>query len=149
MCGSAGEVDGKVDGSGLVMTDEELNARIAQMTDAVARLAETTDSRFEQMANAVSRLAESTDSRIQELTENDRKLTQKLDQLAEGYLGLQKTMGVTADLLQGLIRENRQWRVEQAQINEESHRRHEEHEQRFNVLLEEIRFMNRQQHPPE
>ncbi|NJK61750.1 MAG: hypothetical protein HC921_02845 [Synechococcaceae cyanobacterium SM2_3_1] len=113
------------------MTDEELNARFAQMTDAV------------------SRLAESTDDRVQELRENDRLLNNKFDRLVDAQLRFQDQLGEMARLMRE-DREDRQRRqAEQERINEESRKRHEEHEQRFNILLEEIRFMNRQRQTPE
>jgi hypothetical protein len=52
-----------------IMTEEELNSRFAQMAEAVARL------------------AESSDARIQELRENDRLLSEKMDRLVDGYPG--------------------------------------------------------------
>jgi hypothetical protein len=51
-----------------------------------------------------------------------------------------------------VIREHQQWRAEQEErkaeqerINEEFRRKHTESDQRFNILLEEIRFLIRQQ----
>ncbi len=116
------------------MTDEEINSRFAHMAEAVARL------------------AESSDARIQELRENDRLLSEKMDRLVDGYLALQQNLGTTSELLRQVIRENQQWRAEQEErkaeqerINEEFRQKNAESDQRFNILLEEIRFLIRQQ----
>lgn len=92
----------------------------------------------------------------------DEELNEKFSRLVDAQLRFQDQLGEMARLM----REDRQ---EQARINEafrqrhiqhdeemerfrqridESNRRHEENEQRFNVLLEEIRFLIRQQRPP-
>jgi galactokinase len=141
------------------MTDEELNLRFAQMSEAVASLAASSQTQFlqldqkvAQVADTVARLAESTDARNQELKENDRLIAEKLDRLVDGYLGLQQNLGTTSELLRQVIRENQRWRaeqeerrVEQERINDEFRQKHAESDQRFNVLLEEIRFLIRQQ----
>ncbi|NJK64608.1 MAG: hypothetical protein HC921_19660 [Synechococcaceae cyanobacterium SM2_3_1] len=106
------------------------------------------DNKVDQVADTVSRLAESTDSRIQELRENDKLIAEKLDKLVDGYLGLQQNLGATSELLRQVIRENQERKVEQERINEEFRQKHAESDQRFNVLLEEIRFLIRHQNRP-
>ncbi|NJK63212.1 MAG: hypothetical protein HC921_11510 [Synechococcaceae cyanobacterium SM2_3_1] len=162
------------------MTNEELNERFAQMAEVVTSLGTKVD----RTADVVERLAESTDIRIRELQENDRLLAERLDQLVDGYLGLQFNLGTIAELLRQVIREHQQaraenerwraeherwraeherwraeherWRAEeeqrradQEQINQELRQKQAESDQRFNILLEEIRFLIRQQRPPE
>ncbi len=123
-----------------------------QVADTVFRLAESTnaqllhlDNKVDQVADTVFRLAESTDARIQELRENDKLIAKKLDKLVDGYLGLQQNLGTTSELLRQVIRENQEKKIEQERINEEFRQKHAESDQRFNVLLEEIRFLIRHQ----
>lgn len=86
----------------------------------------------------------------------DAELNDKFDRLVDAQLRFQDQLGEMARLMRE-DREDRQRRqaeqerrwAEQERLNAESRKRHEEHEQRFNVLLEEIRFLIRQQHPPE
>ncbi len=94
------------------MTDEELNARFAQMADAVGRVAHA-QLRFQEqlgdLAGVVRQVIARQDRHEQELAEFRRQHEQELA---------------------------------------EFRRRQEESDQRFNVLLQEIRFLIRQQQPP-
>ncbi len=93
----------------------------------------------------------------------DEELNEKFGRLVDAQLRFQDQLGDLARLMRE-DREDRQRRwaeqerkwaeqerkwAEQELINAESRQRHEENEQLFNILLEEIRFLIRQQHPPE
>ena len=95
------------------MTDEELNARFAQMADAVGRVAGA-QLRFQEqlgdLAGIIRQVIARQDRHEQELEEYRRKHEQELAQIRQ---------------------------------------RQAESDQRFDVLLQEIRFLIRQQQPPQ
>ncbi len=104
------------------MTDEELNDRFAQVADAVGRVAHA-QLRFQEqlgdLAGVVRQVLARQDRHEQELAEFRQE---------------------QADFRQELV-EFRQELVKFRQRQEES-------DQRFNILLQEIRFLIRQQQPP-
>ncbi|MEN9225863.1 MAG: hypothetical protein Q6L60_02660 [Thermostichus sp. HHBFW_bins_43] len=93
------------------MTDEELNQRFAQLTEAVSRVAEAS--------------------------------TQGMDRLLTGQLALQRLGGQLSEVVLEIRAEVAQLKQENANLRQ----RQAETDARFNVLLEEIRFLIRRQFP--
>lgn len=178
------------------MTDEELNHRFADLSSALARLADAQVVFQSQMTQSMARLEENQGQltrSIVKLEENQGQLTQSIvsleetqGQLTQNQVQLTQWIGrldrdqlqlaqIEAGLAQGqeeLRRNVMETREDMAQFTEwteimthaveelrASRARHErfleemrqqqaESDQRFDVLLQEIRFLIRQQYPP-
>ena len=91
---------------------------------------EELNARFTQLADAVTRVAE-TQSRFQE-------------QVARGHVRFQEQLGDLA----GFMRQMAERQDRHEQEIQALKQRQVESDERFNVLLQEIRFLIRQQQPP-
>jgi hypothetical protein len=81
----------------------------------------------------------------EELNDRFAQMADAVGHIADAQLGTQKQIGLLSDLMQRVIERQEQ----QEQEIREIHLRQEESDQRFNILLEEIRFLIRQQRPRE
>ncbi|MCJ2541596.1 hypothetical protein [Thermostichus vulcanus] len=127
------------------MTDEELNQRFAQLAEAVTRVAEAS-------TQGIERLSE----RIEAINTASMR---GMDRLLTGQLALQQLCGQLSEVALEIRAEVAQLKANHAQIQIQQeqraseitdlHQRQAETDARFNVLLDEIRFLIRRQLPPE
>jgi hypothetical protein len=113
------------------MTDEELNQRFAQLAEAVSRVAEAS-------TQGIERLSE----RIEAVNTASMR---GMDRLLTGQLALQQLCGQLSEVVLEIRAEVAQLKNENANLRQ----RQAETDARFNVLLDEIRFLSRRQLPPE
>ncbi|NJK65076.1 MAG: hypothetical protein HC921_22305 [Synechococcaceae cyanobacterium SM2_3_1] len=95
----------------------------------------------------------------EELNDRFAQMADAVGKIADAQLGTQKQIGLLSDLMQHVIERQEQQEQEIQEIRqrqlhhdeemEKFHQRQEESDQRFNILLEEIRFLIRQQRPQE
>ncbi|NJM00515.1 MAG: hypothetical protein HC924_17835 [Synechococcaceae cyanobacterium SM2_3_2] len=86
----------------------------------------TDDERFDRLATAIEQMA---DSQI--------ATNQRVDQLTQAHLGLVSQVGLLADITRGLAERQAETQQQQAEIRQ----RQIEQDQRFDVLLGEIRHI--------
>ena len=122
------------------MTNEELNER------------------FSLLADSVSRVADASTNGIRQLVENSALRDERIRQLVDGQLALQRLGGQLSEIVLESREETRRLRLEHEEEarrlrleHEEEARqfrqRQEESDQRFDVLLQEIRYLIRRKDP--
>ncbi len=120
------------------MTDEELNQRFAHLAEAVSRVAEAS-------TQGIERLSE----RIEAVNTASMR---GIDRLLTGQLALQQLCGQLSEVVLEIRAEIAQLQTDHQQRASEIadlRQRQAETDARFNVLLDEIRFLSRRQLPPE
>jgi len=127
------------------MTKEELNERFAQLAEAVSRVAEASTRGMERLSERIEQV--------------NSVSTRRMDRLLTGQLALQRLGGQLSEVVLEIRAEVAQLKAdrEQNQIQQEQRtaeivelrQRQAETDARFNVLLDEIRFLIRRQFPEE
>jgi chromosome segregation ATPase len=127
------------------MTEEELNERFAQLAEAVSRVAEASTRGMERLSERIEQV--------------NSVSTRRMDRLLTGQLALQRLGGQLSEVVLEIRAEVAQLKAdrEQNQIQQEQRaaeiaelrQRQAETDARFNVLLDEIRFLIRRQFPEE
>lgn len=113
------------------MTDEELNQRFAHLADAISRVADAGSSGMRDLKQTVERLVD-----LQLTSQN------QFGNLAQVVLALREE---GRQMQQRQIQmEERQIQLEERQIQLEE--RQAESDQRFEIILQEIRYLIRHQH---
>lgn len=117
------------------MTDEELNARFAQMADAIGRIADATSQESTRLEAAVERVADASSHGIQRLEAAQFRFQEQLGDIVRAFRE-------QAEQHDRAIAENQQ-QIQELRL------RQAESDERFEILLQEIRFLIRRQHPPQ
>jgi hypothetical protein len=134
------------------MTDEELNERFAQLAEAVSRVAEAGTVGMRELREVI--LGQQTSMR--ELRDIVLGQQTSMRELRDIVLGQQASLGLLSRMLLESQERAAEDRASQAQVVQEIrteiqqvHERQAESDRRFDVLLNEIRYLIRQQQPPE
>jgi hypothetical protein len=100
---------------------------------------------FARLASAIERVSEASTQGLGEIKENQRQFQNNQKKLQLAQLGTQTQIGLLSDMMR------QSWeRMDQHEASMEQLRhRQVEQDQRFDVLLDELRYLIRNQHPPQ